>query len=668
MKHLVRWKGYLYAIALLVGVVATANTELGRSIDFHFAAPISFGLRDKLGRTPPRSERVRAIAYDDFTVAHLKALSPTLEQWRILLQGLAAQNPEVILIDNFPDDEITNEEEAKQFIADIKSLKVPVHIGTALHSVPIVGRAPFTKYLPEKVTWDIPVPPTAAQLPHWITRTDQLAFAAPPLILDAFASVGQMSKAEFGRVPAVLTTSGGTLLPHVSLNSAGIPHMDSQHLTLAGQQIPLDSSGRMLVNFMPIDHTLKGMWNLRFCLRKATRGEPIPGINAGDVILIMTGMYTGHGDWNLSPYGIFPAGVVALTLIHNALTKSWLHSLPMEWLFLILLGALGILIGARLKSSAYWLSLSSGLILVVFAGLAAHAYLSTVVPWFFGSISFVLPSLFLYTQKLLAADKDQWRLKHELMTARIVQNQLFPATEIIHPRITIAAHYEPAAECGGDFWDQFKVADGRHFIVVGDAVGHGASAALIAAAANATCLSMSKLFEGGAIAELAPAAMLKFLNTILFRSFKGEVTMTCFVAEVDLDKGIMRFANAGHVFPLHMPAPQSSAALETAEPQAKVKMLMAKGDPLGVSLTSAYSDKQVVLQRGEQIFFYTDGITEAWGPKKVQYGSKRLHQFATQHLQTVPKEFIEGLIASVRVFQSDVPQGDDMTSILLTVS
>lgn len=658
-----KMRPFLYSLAVTLGLTAWSSSEPGRTFDYHFSAPIVFGLRDKAGKAPPAAENVKAIAFDDFSAAHLKTLSLSLEQWRILLQGVAAQNPSLIFIDSFSDDIEQDPAEIATFVKAVRELSAPVIVGASLQTVPIVDRLPHTGFRKDDFNWSIPVPASIDLVPNWIPKVNDIAFSGHPSVSSAFTHFGHIAKPLFGKVAPSLRIGSETLLAHFGLYGAGRPTVGKKGLTSGTHAISLDDKGLMAINFVPLDRLLKGMMNLRYCLYNSLRGQPINNLNPGDIVVILTGMYTGHGDWNLSPYGIVPAGTVALNIVHTAVTGRWLKTIPFEWVAIITFGLLGFFLAKLLKSNRFWITLSITSIAIVSIGIGAFVYFDFIMPWLYSSLTFSITAVVRYAQKLLAADKDQWRLKHELLTAKTVQNQLFPPTEKIEGQVSIAARYEPAAECGGDFWDQFHLSDGRQFITIGDAVGHGASAALVAAAANACCLSLARLKESGAILEFSPSSILKHLNTVLFRSFKGEVTMTCFVAAIDSARGSLTYANAGHCFPLHIPLPPGNSGTAPG----KIKLLSAKGDPLGVSAATVFPDKEVRIQPGEQIFFYSDGITEAWGPDKTQYGSKRLYQFATKNSTATPMDFINSLMDSVRLFQNSVPQGDDMTSVLVAI-
>lgn len=649
--------------SLIAAVVAGWSvTEAGKAFNYNFAVPIGFHLRDKAGRTPPRVDNIKVVNFDDHTVAKLQTLSLNLEQWRILLQGIAGHNPSMIFVDELPDEEDLNPTEVAELAETIRNLSAPVIVGSSTFKDPIVMKNAVLRFEKGDFLWNNIAPANIAELPKWIPSIDHYVFSAPLGLISAFKHSGHLANPQFGWLPPILKIGSGSMLAHLGLYAAGTPSISAKGVSLGNTSIPLNEHGELFINFLPPDLIKKGDFNLNYFYNRTLKGEPIKALNPGDIVAIFTGVYTGHGGWVNSPYGHATASSAILNVMHNALTGRWVTIVSHEWLFIFLFGAIAILLASVLNSNTFWLTFLGGFFATVGCGIAVFVYRDFLFPWFYCSVSFALAGISLYAQKLLAADKEQWRLKHELLTAKTVQNQLFPPTEKIEALVSIAARYEPAAECGGDFWDQFSTPDGNHFIIIGDAVGHGASAALVAAAANACCLSLAHFKESGALPNLSPGEILKHMNTVLFRSFQGEVTMTCFVAAINSGSGQLTYANAGHCFPLHIPGNTS-----VGEAAPKIKLLSAKGDPLGVSATPIFPDKVIPIKAGEKFFFYSDGITEAWGPEKTQYGSKRLYQFATQNRESAPMDFIQALLENVRIFQKAVPQGDDMTSVLVAI-
>src|SRR5690606_35511909 len=86
--------------------------------------------------------------------------------------------------------------------------------------------------------------------------------------------------------------------------------------------------------------------------------------------------------------------------------------------------------------------------------------------------------------RLMEETKEAARMEGELETVRLVQETLFPEPVKRVGDFHLAGHFEPASECGGDWWHYCKVGD-KLFIWIGDATGHGAPSAMVTSAAKA---------------------------------------------------------------------------------------------------------------------------------------------------------------------------------------
>ncbi len=94
--------------------------------------------------------------------------------------------------------------------------------------------------------------------------------------------------------------------------------------------------------------------------------------------------------------------------------------------------------------------------------------------------------------RLLDQTAEKARMESELQTAKTVQETLFPETRAKIGPLAIAGYYEPASECGGDWWHYCQIGN-KIFLWIGDATGHGAPAALITSAAKSASTIIERL-------------------------------------------------------------------------------------------------------------------------------------------------------------------------------
>ena len=206
------------------------------------------------------------------------------------------------------------------------------------------------------------------------------------------------------------------------------------------------------------------------------------------------------------------------------------------------------------------------------------------------------------------------RIEQELRIARLIQQTLLPKTLPELPDYDLAAYYQPAREVGGDFYDFLELEDGRLGLVVGDVTDKGVPAALV----MATTRSMLR-----AVAQrlFSPGEVLRRTNDALVMDIPPSMFITCLYAILEPESGLLLYANAGHDLPYRRRVGCSEGAEE----------LRARGMPLGLMPGMQYEEKEIVLEAGESVLFYSDGIVEAHDPGGGMFGFPRLRALVTEH-------------------------------------
>jgi serine phosphatase RsbU (regulator of sigma subunit) len=202
-------------------------------------------------------------------------------------------------------------------------------------------------------------------------------------------------------------------------------------------------------------------------------------------------------------------------------------------------------------------------------------------------------------------------IEQELGLARTIQQASLPK-EV--PRLEgwqITPFYQPAREVGGDFYDFFELEDGRVGVVVGDATGKGVPAALVMASAHSMLRAVAQASE-------SPGDVLRRVNDPLATDIPPNMFVTCFYAILDPNNGSLSYANAGHDLPyLH-------------RGRGEAEELRARGMPLGLMPGMGYEEKEIELDVGEGLLFYSDGLVEAHDPKGEMFGFPRLRALVAQ--------------------------------------
>ncbi len=237
------------------------------------------------------------------------------------------------------------------------------------------------------------------------------------------------------------------------------------------------------------------------------------------------------------------------------------------------------------------------------------------------------------------------RYEQELRVARGIQQALLPKEVPTLEGWEVTSYYQPAKEVGGDFYDFFELPDGRLGLVVGDATGHGIPAALVMAAARSMLRAVAQ-------ASASPGDVLSRANDPLVMDIPPNMFVTCLYAVLDPESGHLVYANAGHDLPYLRR--RSSDAVE----------LRARGMPLGLMPGMSYEEKEVVLEKGESVLFYSDGLVEAHDPQRIMFGFPKLRALVADHSEQ--ESLVDSLLEELYSFTGEGwEQEDDITLLSL---
>jgi serine phosphatase RsbU (regulator of sigma subunit) len=208
--------------------------------------------------------------------------------------------------------------------------------------------------------------------------------------------------------------------------------------------------------------------------------------------------------------------------------------------------------------------------------------------------------------------QERQRIEQDLRVARSIQQASLPKEVPKLEGWHLAPYYRSAKEVGGDFYDFHLLSEGKLGLAVGDATGKGVPAALVM---STTC-GMLRL---AAQSYSSAGEMLERVNDALFPSIPPNMFVTCFYCILDLKRGSLTFANAGH----DLPYVQRGGG--------EAEELRARGMPLGLMPGMSYEEKEIVLEAGEAALFYTDGLVEAHNPQGEMFGFPRLRALISEH-------------------------------------
>ena len=243
------------------------------------------------------------------------------------------------------------------------------------------------------------------------------------------------------------------------------------------------------------------------------------------------------------------------------------------------------------------------------------------------------------------------RMEYDLATARAIQEGALPRTFPAFPEIDafdIFASMDAAKEVGGDFFDFFLAGNHTLGFLIADVSGKGIPGALFMMAAKAEI--EHRMLEGLDLARAVTGA-----NEYLYANNDADMFVTVWAATLDFETGIVTYVNAGHNYPLQYHAKDSSWEW--------IKTTC--GMFLGTFDFVQYHTETLVMEPGDKLVLYTDGVNEAFSANKEEYGNPRLEAFLAGHGGCTPKELTEELRADVAVWAEGAEQSDDITILVL---
>ena len=248
-------------------------------------------------------------------------------------------------------------------------------------------------------------------------------------------------------------------------------------------------------------------------------------------------------------------------------------------------------------------------------------------------------------------DEAAARIDAELEFAKNIQASALPSSFPAFPKrkdFDIFASMNPAKEVGGDFYDFYMTdSDKLHFLIA-DVSGKGIPAAMFMMRAKTELKSLTE--NGMPINEVFTHG-----NAALCEGNDAGMFVTAWQGGIDLSSGLVRFANAGH----NPPLVRHAADGKFEYLRSRAGFVLAGMD--GVN----YKAQELQLERGDIVYLYTDGVTEATDANKELYGEDRLLSAINSREFGSMEELCRFVKADVDAFVGDAPQFDDITMVAL---
>jgi sigma-B regulation protein RsbU (phosphoserine phosphatase) len=271
-----------------------------------------------------------------------------------------------------------------------------------------------------------------------------------------------------------------------------------------------------------------------------------------------------------------------------------------------------------------------------------------LIATFASSAAFAIENARLYQ---VAVDKG--RMERELQVARQVQASLLPQQT---PRLAgwdLAAHWLPAREVAGDYYDFVPLESlpgrgQRLGIVIADVADKGMPAALFMVDLRAT-------LRASMYASHEPSHGIAHTNALLCADSTDGMFVTLFYAQINPENGEVTYVNAGHNPP----------CLVRSGDRRAPEMLSRTGVALGVDPALPYEQKTIRLAQGDFLLFYTDGVTDALNAAGQEFGLERLQQAVLANRKKNASGLIGALVGELKAYVGATDPFDDITLLAL---
>lgn len=209
----------------------------------------------------------------------------------------------------------------------------------------------------------------------------------------------------------------------------------------------------------------------------------------------------------------------------------------------------------------------------------------------------------------------------------------------------------PAREVGGDFYDFFKISEDKLAFLIADVSDKGIGSAVFMAITR--CVIRQRALLGG-----SPKEVLSDVDRFLLMDNEMGMFVTVWMGYLDLATGVVTACNAGHDFPAMLRKEEGMDAFAICESE--------HGSPIAFWPDMEFPEITFTLQKGDRIFLYTDGVNEAMGKAKEEFGFDRMIEVLNEHKNESNEELCKAVKEAVDTFVGDAPQFDDMTMLGLS--
>ena len=428
-------------------------------------------------------------------------------------------------------------------------------------------------------------------------------------------------------------------------------------------RIPVDRHARMLISFPGNREVFRKHANRHEFIelmqeivgttspREDTlRGAGLSRLKGSVALVCNTAATSAISDFGPTPFDTnFPLAYAQASVVNSILRNDYLQRVPR-----------GIQVGfwaATALFLSFVMATVSPIAFVIVTLIAIFAYM--VAGWasaaFTGSIIEIVPPIVMIGMQAVAIGARGYRLRdrqrraqeQELAVAKKIQQDLLPKGVLAVNGVEVAGFNLPCYAVGGDYFDYFRLPDGRVALAIADVAGKGVPAAILMS--NLQAILRAETSRGSAVTAIPAQA-----NRQLTESMSGSSKfVTFFYGALDPEARRLSYTNAGHNPPLVV---RADGAIEELE---------AGGLLLGVFPMAEYDEGTVDLLPGDVCVLFTDGVTEAENKARDLYSDERLQELLRRVRTGSAAAIAQAIADDVATFSRGLHQSDDVTVIVV---
>lgn len=266
-----------------------------------------------------------------------------------------------------------------------------------------------------------------------------------------------------------------------------------------------------------------------------------------------------------------------------------------------------------------------------------------------GQLASMFNKMVAQIRDLMRIHEEKAKVDAEMSLAAELQKKFFPEANYFTSSFQFTGFYEPANQCGGDWW--MYIDTQTHFIVcIGDVTGHGLQSALLTSAARAVVAEFKTNFEG-------PAHAMAKMNRAIHETSGGSLNMTCLIAAFDKKSQVVTYSNASHE-PTYYFTPSSDLKKSDIN-----VFLDVHGPRLGERVDAVFEESTVACNEPYVFLFYSDGLKDVVNPSGEAFDERRILRVLTklQNAEITTKEVLDLTVSSVEEWRKGAPLVDDLS-------